>query len=158
MKVGNAGLPFKFKYSFFAPMVAFPLILPFFLAACCVTSRRRWKKRKHSWRRWIFSPKVKYLVAAACRYDCVCGGVHFQSLFVNFACCGFKFLRFFYSSFDFSDYPTLGHFWCLLIDTFMFICLSPPVCDLISQKNSLRVEGDNIYVRHSNLMLEVCII
>lgn len=73
---------------------------------------------------------------------------------MNFACCGFKFLRFFYSSFDFSDYPTLGHFWCLLIDTFMFICLSPPVCDLISQKNSLRVEGDNIYVRHSNLMLE----
>uniref|UniRef100_G3TWY7 Erythrocyte membrane protein band 4.1 like 2 n=1 Tax=Loxodonta africana TaxID=9785 RepID=G3TWY7_LOXAF len=33
-------------------------------------------------------------------------------------------------------------------------CLFPPVCDLISQKNSLRVEGDNIYVRHSNLMLE----
>lgn len=42
----------------------------------------------------------------------------------------------------------------MLIDTLMFICLFPPVCDLISQKNSLRVEGDNIYVRHSNLMLE----
>lgn len=67
----------------------------------------------------------------------------------------FRFLRvLFLLYFNVLDYLTWGCFWCLLIDTLMFICLFPPVCDLISQKNSLRVEGDNIYVRHSNLMLE----
>uniref|UniRef100_A0A8B9RTL8 Erythrocyte membrane protein band 4.1 like 2 n=1 Tax=Accipiter nisus TaxID=211598 RepID=A0A8B9RTL8_9AVES len=39
-----------------------------------------------------------------------------------------------------------GFFCCF----FFFVC----VCGLTSQSNSLRVDGENIYVRHSNLMLE----
>uniref|UniRef100_A0A8C3PZD9 Erythrocyte membrane protein band 4.1 like 2 n=1 Tax=Chrysolophus pictus TaxID=9089 RepID=A0A8C3PZD9_CHRPC len=38
----------------------------------------------------------------------------------------------------------------MLILIFLCVCM----CDLISQSNSLRVDGENIYVRHSNLMLE----
>lgn len=55
------------------------------------------------------------------------------------------------------DYKILSCLWCLLTDTRVYLPFLP-VCDLISQKNTLRVDGDNIYVRHSNLMLEVCMI
>ena len=59
IKVGNAGSPFKFKYSFFAPVIAFPIILPFSLAACWVTSGEDGRGQNTAGGGGYCSPKVK---------------------------------------------------------------------------------------------------
>lgn len=61
---------FKFKYSFLAPVIAFPIILPFSLAACWVTSGEDGRGRNTAGGGGYYSPQIKFLVVAACHYDC----------------------------------------------------------------------------------------
>lgn len=56
VKVGNPSSPSHSSTSSLHPWVEFLPLLPFFLAICCTTFRRRGKKRRHSWRKWRFTP------------------------------------------------------------------------------------------------------
>lgn len=71
-KVSNAVPPFKFKYSFFAPVIAFPSqYSPLLSGRLLGDFRWRWKRDETQLEVDTVPPKLKFLVVAACHYDCV---------------------------------------------------------------------------------------
>lgn len=71
-------------------MVEIPLIL-LFLATCCMTFQAKMEEEETQLEEVdIFSAKLKH--GGCCLPLFLCGVMHFQGLFVSFAC-GFRFLK-----------------------------------------------------------------
>lgn len=94
VKVGNAGSPLNFKYSFFCTDGRVSTNAPLFSGRLpCDSSGEDGRRGNRAAGGGYFFSKVKswWLLPAIIT---VCGVMHLQGLFVSFACCDFRFLRF----------------------------------------------------------------
>lgn len=137
VKVGNPSSPFQFKCNISASLgrVSTATFLLSGHLLCDFQVKRKEEETQLEEVDIYPPPKVRYQEAAAC-HTCVCArasgagvggwgctfGVDMWVLLVV----AFRFLRvLFLLYFNVLDYLIWGCFWCLLIDTLMFICLFP---------------------------------